>query len=185
MAILTTTSVNGIISATGGVFPQGDGMTPWYRLYHCADATSTAICNPVFSCGWLHIRTPIPADAGSGEFSGSPTGTVGWNPSVLEVMGFHTYSGEHTHNFRAIVNTRGDGSNTFDVTIHSNVGSNSNPSVYRSNSTYGGKRRVCIAVNKIGCCCVGWIWVRWRANTFARADHPWATGANSSAAALY
>ena len=177
MANLTSSTVSGNINATGGVYRQGGNQTPWYRLYHCADATSTSICNPTYSCGWFHIRTPLPAT--------NEAGGIGWNPNIVEVVGFHTYSGENTHDFRAIVNNSGYADNAwFGSQIRSNQG-NSSPVVYQSTSNYGGLKRVCIAIPKSGCCCVGWVWVRWWNNSNYRADYAWAYGANSTSASIY
>jgi hypothetical protein len=134
-------------------------------MYHCADADSTSICNPVYSCGWLHVRTPLPA-----------TSVVQNLPSMLEVIGFHTYSGDYTHYIKAIVNV--DENDAFQANIRVNAG-NSSPRVYRSDSSYGGKRRVCIALPKIGCCCVGWFWVRWRMNAGYWNDYPYGITAYS------
>jgi hypothetical protein len=168
LAQLQATSVNGTISASTGVWPAGEDFTPWYRLYHCADAENSTECGSLrYSCGWLHIRTPLPATAAAG---------LGWSPMMVEVKGFHTYSGETTHDFKAIVNSTGDGNDSwYGSQVRVNIGSASTPFVYRSNGTYGGFRRTCIAVPKIGCCCVGWIWVRWGPNSGFRADFPWAT----------
>jgi hypothetical protein len=80
MAVLSSLSVNGILQANS-IVSSAQEYTPWVRMYHCADADSTSICNPVYSCGWLHVRTPLPA-----------TSVVQNLPSMLEVIGFHTYS---------------------------------------------------------------------------------------------
>jgi hypothetical protein len=177
MASLQGTSVSGEITGTSGVYKPGGAQTPWYRIQHCADATSTSICNPTYSCGWFHIRTPLPAtNAASG---------IGWNPNILEVVGFHTYGGENYHDFKAITNNSGYGDNTwYGSQIRSNQG-NSAPIVYQSTNNYGGLKRVCIALPKSGCCCQGWVWVRWTNNSGYRADFAWATGANSSSASIY
>jgi hypothetical protein len=178
VASLQSSTVNGIINATTGVYAAGGNTSPWYRMYHCADATSTSICNPTYSCGWLHIRTPLPATQAAGG--------IGWNPNIVEVVGFHTYSGEVTHDFRAIVNNSGDANDSwFGSQIRSNQSNHSSAVVYQSSSAYGGFRRVCIALPKIGCCCVGWVWVRWWNNSGYRANFAWAVGANSSSAALF
>lgn len=163
MASLTNTSINGIIRARDGVYPAGSNVTPWYRIYHCADGTDT---NPVYAGGWLHIRTPLPAtNAAPG---------MGWNPSIVEVVGFHTYDGGYTHDFKTVINSSGYSDNSWYSNTTVNVG-NTTPYVYRSSGTYGSYQRVCIAVPKVGCCCVGWIWVRWWGNSGYRDNYAWAT----------
>jgi hypothetical protein len=174
MASLQGTS-SGTLTATGGVYRAGANMSPWYRIYHCADGTDT---NPVYAGGWLHIRTPLPAtNAASG---------IGWNPNIVEVAGFHTYGGEVTHDFKAITNNSGYSDNTwYGSQIRSDAGNDvaNGKIVYQSAVAYGNYKRVCIAVPKIGCCCVGWIWIRWWNNSGYRADYSWATigRANSTA----
>lgn len=169
MANLQGISTNSEITVQGyGLRQQGSDVSPWKYLYHCADATSTAICNPTYSCGRLHVRTPIPAD----------TSALGWNPIILHVVGFHTYSGERTSDWKGLINVNGDNNSWYGSQIFSNRGDPnypSNPFVYRSNSTYGGKQRVCFAINKIGCCCVGWLWVRWFNGSQWFNDFAWAT----------
>lgn len=161
MAVLTSTTVNGTLSASGGILNSGQDFTPWYRIYHCADAPDT---NPAYAAGWIHVRTPLPAE--SSAFS--------YIPSLLEVKGFHTYSGEHTHYWKAVVNVTD--TNVFQANVRVNAGNTTGgPRVYRSNNTYGSYRRVCFAMQKIGCCCVGWFWVRWRMNSSWFTNHPWAT----------
>lgn len=181
MANLRLTTVSGNITASTGIYPSVSDVTPWYRLYHCADGTDT---NPAYAGGWLHIRTPLPA-------TNAAPGT-GWNPSIIEVVGFHSYDGQWTHDFKAIVNSYGDASNTWNGSqIRCNVGTDApneilpGPYVYRSTNTYGSYPRVCIAVNKVGCCCVGWIWVRWWNNTGYRADYAWATVGRANFSAYY
>lgn len=177
MASLQPTTVNGVINATGGVYRAGGNQTPWYRIQHCADATSTSICNPTYSCGWIHIRTPLPAT--------NEAGGIGWNPNIVEVVGFHSYSGEVTHDFKALVNNSGDSNAWFGNQIRSNQNNHANALVYQSTNNYGGLKRVCIALPKIGCCCQGWLWVRWWNNSGYRANFAWGVGANSSNAAIF
>ncbi len=161
MAVLSSLSANGTLTASSIVNTAQD-YTPWYRIYHCVDATDTSICNPVYSCGYSHVRTPLPAD------TNGPT----YIPTMLEVIGFHTYSGEYTHYFKSIINV--DTSNNFQANTRINLGNEDvAPRVYRSDGTYGGKRRVCFAMRKYGCCCVGWFWVRWRMNAGYFDDYAW------------
>jgi hypothetical protein len=96
---------------------------------------------------------------------------------MLEVVGYHSYSGERWHDFKAIVNTTGDGNNTwYGSQIRVNTGNAaSNPYVYRSTSTYGGYRRMCFAIGKISCCCTGNLWVRVWTNSGFRSQYAWAT----------
>jgi hypothetical protein len=170
------TNTAGGLKSTGNVWPAGSNQTPWYRLYHCADGTDTT---PAYAGGWLHIRTPYPAtNAASG---------IGWNPNIVEVVGFHTYSGEYTHDFKAIVNNSGYSDNTwYGSQIKVNKGNDSStPVVYQSSSQYGGYQRVCIAVQKNGCCCVGWIWIRFWNNSGYWNSYPWATVGRASSTAYY
>jgi len=177
MASLVGTTSSGIITASSGVYRAGGNQSPWYKMQYCADAASTSICNPTYSCGWFHIRTPLPAtNAASG---------IGWNPNIVEVVGHSTYGGEYTNDFRAITNNSGYSDNTwFGSQIRANQG-NTTPIVYQSTSAYGSYKRVCIAVPKAGCCCNGWIWVRWWNNSGYRADYPWGVIGYSSNAAYW
>jgi len=182
VASLTSSTVSGNITASGGVYKAGGNQSPWYRIQHCADATSTSICNPTYSCGWLHIRTPLPAT--------NEAGGIGWNPNIVEVVGFHTYGGEYTHDFRAIANNSGYADNAWfgsQIRSNQNYGSTGGnlPVVYQSTSNYGGLRRVCIALPKAGCCCQGWVWIRWWNNSGYRGDFAWGVGANSSNASIF
>lgn len=175
MAVLTDLSINGELRASS-ILNTGQDYTPWYRIYHCVDSTDTSICNPTYSCGYIHVRTPLPADYNSG---------VTHIPSLLEVMGFHTYSGEYTHYFKAVVNV--DSGNNFQANKRIDIGNEDvKARVYRSSSQYGGKNRVCFSMRKYPCCCVGWFWVRWRMNAGFFEDYPWATlGHNDLNANVY
>jgi hypothetical protein len=169
MANLQATTVSGDVRGQSFLLDGQADMSEWYQLNHCvcpsSDGTSDCIGN---GRAFLHVRTPIPADAPAG---------LGWNPYILEVVGYHTYSGEYFHDFKAVVNTTGDGNDSFyGSNIKTNKGnSGSNPYVYRSSSTYGGYRRLCFAVGKISCCCTGNLWVRWWTNSGYRSNYPWAT----------
>jgi len=165
MASLTASTVSGLLQTNGLHFPSGESMTEWYPGYHCNQGPSGENTN------WLHIRTPIPADADAG---------VGWIPYLLEFKGYHSYGGEYAGIWGAIINTTGDGNNSwYGSQIRYNVG-NYNPYIYRSNSTYGGFRRMCFVVNKVTCCCNGWWWARVNMNHQFRASHPWGQiGSNS------
>jgi hypothetical protein len=167
MASLTDSTVSGLLQTNGVHFPSGESMTEWYPGYHCAADPSN----------WMHIRTPIPADASAG---------VGWIPYMLEFKGYHTYSGEYAGRWGAIVNTTGDGNNSwYGSQIKYNMG-NYTPYVYRSDNTYGGYRRMCFSVQKVSCCCNGWWWARVNMNHQFRASHPWGqTGTNSQTTAAF
>ena len=171
----TTTSLE-----APGIYIEGSGMTQWYKFYHCLDAENTSLCNPTYSCNWIHIRTPIPANATA---SG-----IGWNPSMIQVIGFHTYSAELWHDYSFVINTTGDGNdNWYGSQIRVNKGNTEAPVVYRSTNTYGGFQRVCITMRKYPCCCVGWYWVRFRNSGAAgyRNNFAWAQLARNSSAAVF
>jgi hypothetical protein len=153
-----TSTMNSSVFQTSGVhYPSGEAMTEWYNIYHCTNDT-------VDSAGWIHIRTPIPADANAG---------VGWIPYMLEVKGYHTYGGEYSGRWGAIVNTTGDGNNSWYGSQIKYNNSNYSPYVYRSTNTYGGYTRMCFAMSKNGCCCNGWLWVRMNINNGFRNSYPW------------
>lgn len=164
------TTINGNFTSSTAILDGQSDMTEWTQLNHCvcpsSDGTSDCLGN---GRAYLHVRTPIPADNGA---SG-----IGWGPYILEVVGYHSYSGERWHDFKAIVNTSGYTDNSFyGSQIKVNTGNaSSNPYVYRSSSTYGGYRRMCFAVGKISCCCTGNLWVRIWTNSGYRADYAWAT----------
>jgi hypothetical protein len=168
MANLQATTVSGVLTIAGNMVRPGvTDITPWYELNHCANTSAGGTATR------LHIRTPLPAD----------NVAMGWNPIIMEVVGFHTYFGEHVHDFKALLNTNGYNNAWFGSQIFAQRGTNSAPFVYRSTNTYGGYTRVCIAVNKVTCCCVGRIWVRWINQSGFWNNHPWATiGANDSLA---
>ena len=168
MASLVDTTVNGDLNINGNTYRTGgSNITPWQQLSHCvcpsSDGTSDCIGN---GRAYLHVRTPLPAD----------NVVMGWNPIILEVVGYHTYSGENVHDFKALLNTNGYDNSWYGSQIKTNSSlTGSNPYVYRSTNTYGGYTRVCFAVNKISCCCTGNLWVRWWNNTSYFTDYPWAT----------
>ena len=88
--------------------------------------------------------------------------------------------GERFHDFKAIVNTAYDSGaggigSFYGSYVRVNTGSNSNPNVYRSASSYGGSRRMCFAIGKVSCCCTGNLWVRIWTNSGFRASYAWAT----------
>lgn len=168
MAVLQSTTINTGLTTTSFAHDTGADISEWYKLNNCdchsgLDGRSDCLGN---GYPWLHIRTPWPADAAAG---------LGWNPYMIEVVGYHTYSGEKFHDWKGIVNTTGDGNDTFySPTIRSNTG-NSSAHFYRSVNTYGGFRRLVVVVEKISCCCTGFLWIRARQNSGFRANFPWAT----------
>ena len=157
MANLQTTTVNGLLTITGYVQQGGNSnLTGWVKLSHCYDPYSR-----------LHVRTPLPESA------------ISSTASILEVVGYHSYSGEKVHDFKALCY----GSGTIESLIGTNNGYNTNPYVYLSTNTYGGTKRVCFSVDKITCCCTGYLWVRWWNNSSYFNDYAWATmGANDTQA---
>ena len=169
MATLQSSSV-GTLRVTGHLHDTQSNASEWIKLSHCVcpapDGTSDCIGN---GRAYLHVRTPIPADA--------TIGGIGWIPYMLEVTGYHTYSGERFHDFRAIANTTGDGNNNwYGSQVRVNRGNaNSNPYVYRSSSTYGGYRRMCFAVGKVSCCCTGYLWIKFWYQRGYKANFPFAT----------
>ena len=146
MASLTDLSLNGNPITATSIYQSGAGLSPWVRLYHCADATDTSVCNPTYSCGWLHVRTPIPIINTSYSF-------------IFEIVGFHTYDGGYTHDNKTSIVLYSDGSVNANVRVNS--GNAVDPWFYPSNNTYGGYKRLCVSMQKVGCCCVGWVWFRW------------------------
>jgi hypothetical protein len=161
----TTSTITSPVFQTSGVhYPAGELMTEWYNILHCTNDT-------LDSASWIHIRTPIPADALAG---------IGYQVYMMEVKGHHTYGGENAGQWQAIINTtaQGDG-NSFTSVVRWNQGTYS-PFIYRSNNTYGGFRRMCFSMQKSGCCCLGWLWVRFNINNQYRDSFPWGKiGTNS------
>ena len=160
MANISSAALGGnSLAVSSGIVQTGGGCTPWMRLYHCGDCPSTADCNPTYSGGYLHVRTPIPCESYS---------AIRNNPLMLELMAFHTYSGEYTSDFKTVVNI--DGSDNLEYNVRVNAGSyglSYDPYFYKSSNTYGGYKRLCFSTQKVGCCCVGWLWVRWWGNATA------------------
>jgi hypothetical protein len=180
MATLQTTTINGDLTGSTAILDQQSDMSEWYRLNHCicpADpAPAPSDCRGT-GLAFLHVRTPIPAENNRG---------LGWNPYMIEVVGYHTYSGERFHDFAAIVNNNGYNNDFYGSQIKINRGNAaSSPFVYRSASTYGGSRRLCFAVGKVSCCCTGYLWVRWNLLAGFRTDHPWGTFHASSNTAYW
>lgn len=161
------------------VYVSGSGMTPWKTIFMCPGGTGN-------SAPWIHIRTPLPATNAS---SGS-----GWNPSIVEVKGYHSYFGTYTYDFQAVINSSGYADNNWygsQIKVNrGNTGGTQNPSgtaplIYKSTSTYNSYERVCIALPRSTCCCNGWSWVRWWNNTNILDTVAWATTGTSSSANAY
>ena len=147
------------LTVSSGIQQRGGGCTPWNRLYHCGDCLTLGDCNPIYSGGYLHIRTPIPCEGYA---------AIRNVPFMFELVAFHTYSGDYTSDFKTIINI--DGSDALSTNVRVNAGSyglSYEPYFYKSSSTYGGYKRLCMSIQKIGCCCVGWVWMRWWGNTAA------------------
>ena len=175
------TTINGNMLGSTAILDQQSDKTEWYQMNHCIcpgdPAPAPSDCRGT-GLAYLHVRTPIPADASAG---------MGWNPYMLEVVGYHTYSGEKFHDFKAVVNTTGDGNNTFYGSyIRVNRGNaGSSPYVYRSANTYGGVRRMCFAVGKVSCCCTGNLWIKIWTNAGYRADYAWGSWHSNSNTAYW
>jgi hypothetical protein len=168
MATLTNLTVNGNLTGADYVRDINSDISEWQKISHCiCDGSAYSDCLGT-GYPYLHVRTPWSAE----DFGG-----MGWNPYMFEVVGYHTYSGEYWHDFRAIVNTTGDGNNSFyGSQVRVNRGNaNSSPVVYRSTNTYGGHRRLCFSVGKMSCCCTGYFWARAWTNAGGRTSYPWAT----------
>ena len=158
------------------VYVSGSGMTPWKTIFMCPGGEGN-------NQAWIHIRTPLPATNAS---SGS-----GWNPSIVEVKGYHSYFASYSYDFQAVINSAGDGSNAwYGSQIRINRGNTDGvirplPVVYKSTSTYSSYERVCIALPKVAGCYAGWSWIRWWNNTAILDTSAWATlGTTSSASAF-
>ena len=173
MATLSSSTVAGNVSGASYILDSSTDMSEWYKLSHCiCDGSAYSDCLGT-GYSYLHVRTPLPTKIADG---------MGWNPYIIEVVGYHTYSAECFHDFKAIVNTNGYDDTFYGTQVRINrsgagglMTPASSPYVYESASTYGGKKRLCFAVRKIACCCTGYIWVRWWTNAGKRTDYSWAT----------
>lgn len=92
---------------------------------------------------YLHVLLPINADAH-------------WQPKLIELIGQHNYTNGTVTDFLAVVNTEAD--DTFKTKIIRN--NSSEVVIYRSNNQYNGCKRVCVAIKKAGCCCIGRLWLK-------------------------
>jgi hypothetical protein len=181
MAQLQGTTITGdfTINSGGKLVDSGSSWAPWYKMSHCDCHSGLDGKSDCLGTGypWLHIRTPIPGD---NTYSG-----IEWTPYMLEVVGYHTYSGERFHDHKWVINTTDQ--NAFNANLISEAGATaiSDYNVYRSASTYGGKKRVVVVVPKISCCCTGYLWIRYSTVTQYRADYPYATSMFNSTTVGY
>lgn len=165
MANLQATVVSGTLKVSGQMLNgTNSDQTPWYRISYTG---STAL--------YIHVRLPLPAD----------TSYLGWNPSILEVMGFNGYSGDKCHDFKALLNVNGYNNDWYGSQIPMNDGYNSSPSVYRSSSTYGGQTRVCFSVRQDQNGEPGHLFIRWWNNQGAWNSFAWAYTTSNSATGVY
>lgn len=168
MASLQGTTVNGLLTVTGQTVGTGNSnVAPWVQLSHCP--TQYTVAN-----NRLHVRTPIPGNA------------LGWNPFILEVVGYHSYSGEVFEDFKAVINvngSQGSPNGWYGSQIFANNGTNTAPYVYLSANTYGGEHRVCFSTNMITCCCTGNIWARWFNGAGYYNSFAWATASSNDSQA--
>ena len=178
MASLTNLTVNGNLIVTSDFNEGQTDMTEWTKLGHCVcegEAPTPSDCRGT-GLPYLHVRTPIPADYS----------VVGWIPMQLEVVGYHTYSGEKFHDFTAIMNVNGYDNGWYGSQIKINRGNAaSEPFVYRSTNSYGGIRRVCFSVAKMNYCGTGFLWARWRTMSGYKGAYPWATYHTSDSTTPY
>ena len=183
MASLQSSTISGNLTGANYILDNSTDMSEWYILSHCiCDGSQISDC---LGTGhpWLHVRTPLPTKIADG---------MGWNPYIIEVVGYHTYSAECFHDFKAIVNTNGYDDTFYGSAVRINrsgaggaMTPASSPYVYESSTTYGGKKRLCFAVRKISCCCTGYLWVRWWTNAGKRTDYSWATFHSNSGTTAY
>ena len=183
MASLQSSTIAGNLTGANYILDNSTDMSEWYILSHCiCDGSQISDC---LGTGhpWLHVRTPLPTKIADG---------MGWNPYIIEVVGYHTYSAECFHDFKAIVNTNGYDDSFYGSAVRINrsgaggaMTPASSPYVYESSTTYGGKKRLCFAVRKYTCCCTGYLWVRWWTNAGKRTDYSWATFHSNSGTTAY
>lgn len=164
MASLQQSSVSGLLTITGSTVLTGNtNISPWVQFSHCP--TQYNVAN-----NRLHVRTPIPSTA------------IGYNPFILEVVGYHSYSGEVFEDFKAVVNMNGNGVDPGQWNgsrIFSDNGNNAAPYVYLSANQHGGAYRVCFSTNMITCCCTGNMWARWYNGASYWNSYPWAVASYS------
>ena len=147
--------VNGNVNVSG-----------WIQANHApsefVQEFTTDHCTALDSATYMHIRTSIDAD------------NI-WEPKIVEVKGFHSYLGEWFHDFKAIVNTPdagGGAPGAFNYVISMNSG-NDVPVFYRTTAAFNGARRVAFVVRKLGCCCIGRIWVKIYHGSGGSDSTPW------------
>jgi hypothetical protein len=171
MANLQATTISGDLTSNFEVFDTTADISPWKKITHCVSNAKGAD-NQGTGLAYIHVRTPISTE----NFSG-----LGWNPYIMEVTGYHTYSGERFHDWKAVVNTNNDNNGFYGSNIRVDKSLKpSDPYVYQSANTYGGARRLCFSMLKYSCCCTGYFWVRFWKNAGYRDDYPWATDHDNS-----
>lgn len=172
MANLISTTINGTLTVTGQMLNGSNSdQTPWYKIVFY-----------VVGGSYYHVRTPLPAD----------TTYLGWNPSILEVYGYHGIGETATsriHDFKALINVNGYDNGWYGSQIPMNDGYNSTPIVYRSTNTYGGKTRVCFSIpNQTSPPLDGtyaYLFIRWWNNQGAWNSYAWAHASSNSSTGIY
>lgn len=168
MANLQATTVTGVLTINGNtVHGSNSDVSPWYKL-----------SIPLNTDAYVHVRTPMPAD----------TSALGWNPSILEVVGYHDYTSNIIYDFMALLNVNGGNNDWYGSQIMRNDGTVSPlwvPFVYRSSNTYGGVTRVCFSVGKNTLSRNGYLWVRWFNSSAQWTSYAWAITNSSSSSAVY
>ena len=136
MATFNNTTITGNMYSNSAVLDSFSDTTEWYRIDCCVGSGS-----------YIHVRTPWPANDAS----------LGWIPYMLEVVGFGGGTANaYQYDFKAIVNTSGDGNNTWygsQVKVGNNI--THEPYVYRSSSSYGGYSRMCFSIKWISVTVLG------------------------------
>lgn len=159
MAYLTSLDTGGNpLTVNSGIYHTGGGASSWVRHLHCGNARpehdrSENNLYP-YAGGYLHFRTPLPAEGS----------LIRGQTFQFEIVGFHTYGGSYMYDTKDILHV--DGNDVFQV----NYGSGAELTTYGvptrhfyvSHNTYGSYKRICVAIQKHGCCCVGWDWMRVR-----------------------
>ena len=170
MATFNNTTITGNMYSNSAVLDSFSDTTEWYRIDCCVGSGS-----------YIHVRTPWPANDAS----------LGWIPYMLEVVGFGGGTANaYQYDFKAIVNTSGDGNNTWygsQVKVGNNI--THAPYVYRSSSSYGGYSRMCFSIKRPYTTCPGggtYVWVKiWEYSGY-RTSYAWAvTSTSSSTTAAY
>lgn len=167
MATLTTTTITGRLTVLGQMTSGSNSdQTPWYKISYTDEGGTQS---------FVHVRLPLPAD----------TSYLGWNPSILEVLGYNGYSGDKVHDFKALLNVNGYDNTWYGSLIPMNDGYQSSVFVYRSTNTYGGVTRVCFSVNLAKTGEPAHLFIRWWNNMAAWNSFAWAYTTSSSNSGVY